>query len=161
MREYMGVYRGKRLDNGAWVDGNLITLHDSRCYIINNKFGACIDFDGNFIMTEAPFVCEVDPKTVGECTGLRYEGKLIFEGDLFGFDDDCIGVVIFKDGCFRMQVYGMCETYTEAGYSEDGGGWGIVECEPIDWYYVKDLGIIGNVHDNPELVKGGADDAAD
>ena len=154
MREHMGLYHGKRLDNGEWVEGFYYVKPESNTFV-NTTFYMISPTDG---------CCdyEVDPDTVGECTGRRDKnGKLIFEGDLFHFDDDCVGVVIFKDGCFRMQVYGMCDTFTENGYSEDGGGWGIVESEPIDWYYVRDLYIIGNVVDNPELLEGGTNHAAD
>lgn len=98
-------------------------------------------------------------ETVGQYTGLTDKnGKKIFEGDIFRIEDDMIAVIIFKDGCFRLQVYGVCGTFTESGYDEDGGGYGVIECEPIDWYYIHDMQVIGNIHDNPELLKGGASD---
>ena len=77
------LFRGKRVDNGEWVYGDLIQLHDGRKYIIDNKFGACIDDKGNFINTKSPFVNEVMPKTVSQYTGLKDKnGKKIFEGDI-------------------------------------------------------------------------------
>lgn len=155
MREHMGLYRGKREDGGEFLYGSLATFRNVR----NELYIAIIpseDGENQIIKLK-----RVDPDTVGECTGLPDKnGKLIFEGDIFHFDDDCVGVVIFKDGCFRVQVYDVRESDTEDGYSEDCG-WGIVECEPIDWYYVKDLVIVGNVHDNPELLEGAGKDAAD
>ncbi len=152
MREYMGLYRGKQIDNDAWVYGSLLVFPNTKRTKILRWNQSDLEFDEY----------EVVPETVGECTGLRdMNDDLIFEGDLFHFDDDCVGVVILKDGCFRMQVYGMCDTFTENGYSEDGGGWGIVESEPIDRYYVRNLYIIGNVVDNPELWEGGANHADD
>lgn len=56
--------QARRVDNGEMVRGDLINLHDGRKYIIDNRFGACIDNVGNFINTEAPFVNQVDPATV-------------------------------------------------------------------------------------------------
>ena len=93
--------------------------------------------------------------TVGQYTGLTDKnGKKIFEGDIFRIEDDMVAVVIFNEGCFRFQVYGQIGTFAESGYDECGGGYGIIECEPIDWYCVKDMQIIGNIHDNPELLGG-------
>ena len=67
MREIL--FRGKRKDNWEWVQGDLIQLHDERKFVVDNKFGACIDDKGNFINTESPFVCEVIPETIGQYTG--------------------------------------------------------------------------------------------
>lgn len=82
MRE--NIFRGKRKDNGVFIEGDLIQISEGRKFIIDNKFGACIDDKGNFINTEAPFVCEVDPETVGQYTGSTdICHKKIFKGILF------------------------------------------------------------------------------
>lgn len=93
--------------------------------------------------------------TLGQFTGLSDKnGKQIFEGDLFTMDDDdIVAVVIFKDGCFRLELHGLCGAFTESGFDECGGGYGIIECDPIDWYSVRDMEVIGNIHDNPELLE--------
>ena len=70
-------------------------------------------------------------------------------------DDDIVAVVIFKDGCFRLELHGICGTFTESGWDECGGGYGIIECDPIDWYSIRDMKVIGNIHDNPKLLEGG------
>lgn len=82
MREIL--FRGKRLDNGEWIEGCLIYI-DNQYYIA--------DYDKMMI----PFV---DPKTVGQFTGfLDKDGKKIFEGDCVG----CRGnIVIFTDGTFTI-----------------------------------------------------------
>lgn len=92
--------------------------------------------------------------TVGQFTGLTDKnGKKIFEGDIFKMEDEIVAVIIFKDGCFRLEEYGFTGVFTESGYDECGGGWDVIECEPIDWYLLKDMEIIGNIHDNPELLE--------
>lgn len=77
------LYRGKRIDNNEDVEGDLLQIPNGRKFIVNNMFGACIDKDGNFINTEAPFVCEVIPETVRQFTGLYdINGEMIFEDDI-------------------------------------------------------------------------------
>lgn len=139
MREIL--FRGKAKNDGEWLCGHYTEYAGVGQIWVDTDNGK-----HNYL---------VDIDTVGEYTGVPDKnGRNVFENDVFQLDDECIGVVIFKDGSFRLQVWGMCGTYTESGYDECGGGWGITECEPIDWYYIRDMEVIGNVHDNPELLEG-------
>lgn len=80
MREIL--FKAKRKDNNEWTYGDLIQLYDGRRFIIDNKFGACIDDKGNFINTEKPFVNEVIPETICQYIGLTDKnGVKIFEND--------------------------------------------------------------------------------
>lgn len=140
MREIL--FRSKRNDNGEWVYGDLMHKH----YNFDTKATKVIH---NNIMNY-----KVIPETIGQYTGMRDKnGKKIFEGDIFKMEDEIVAVIIFHEGCFRLQTWGLCGTYTESGYDECGGGWGIIECEPIDWYYIHDMEVIGNIHDNPEMLE--------
>lgn len=148
MREIL--FRGKRTD-GQWIYGSLLKVtYDGNTYnlIFADNF--------LFVFGEATAMehAAVDPSTVGQFTGLTDKnGKKIFEGDIFKMEDEIVAVIIFHEGCFRLQSWGMCGAFTESGYDECGGGWGIIECEPIDWYYIHDMEVIGNIHDNPELLE--------
>lgn len=142
MREIF--FRGKTA-KGEWVVGDLLNLHNGDKYIVNNKFGACIDDKGNFINTESPFVCKVISETVGQFTGLTDKsGKKIFEGDIvkaivgryefkeLDSEKVYVGKMIFDDACFWLQKYGGGAPYA-----------------PIWWD--SELEVLGNVFDNPEL----------
>ncbi len=86
---------------------------------------------------------EVIPETVGQYTGLTDKnGKKIFEGDivkgLFVFGE-ISSVVIFKYGSFGIEW-----NIDEIKVLDPFLGLRNIECE-----------VIGNIHDNPELLKGG------
>ena len=74
------------------------------------------------------------PETVGQYTGLTDKnGKKIFEGDIVKVDDDIY--VCFWNEC----------NY-EFGFTNSKRDFGIA--------YAQEVEVIGNIHDNPELLKG-------
>lgn len=126
MREIL--FRGKSTDTGAWV-------HGYYC----GPFG---DFDEHEICDIADPTCsrvDVDPETVGQYTGLTDKnGKRIFEGDIVKTDEGHIYDVDMDTGRRGWWPFacgdscGCCEKDTVSPSS----------CE-----------VIGNKHDNPELLK--------
>ena len=116
MREI--IFRGKRLDNGEWVEGNLfVSDTDGSTYILAGSRRVTIEW-------------EVDPGTVGQYTGLKdKDGKRIFEGDILSLRTGRPHVVRFENGAF------------------------ILEDSAIPMSFAIKFDIIGNVHDNPELIK--------
>ena len=124
MREIL--FRGKRKDNGAWVYGDLRQWRDASKGICDRSL--CRTF---------PVITE----TVGQYTGLTDKnGEKIFEGDI---------LVFCKGATHPIQVYW------------DGLGWKFLrngkriedafECNTIS--HIQKCEVIGNIHDNPELVK--------
>ena len=147
MREIL--FRGKiNKTESEWVEGFYVHITCGR-FMCDEHLIQTIKADGRIGQ-----LYNVYESTVGQFTGLTDKnGKKIFEGDIFKMEDEIVAVIIFHEGCFRLQTWGLCGTYTESGYDECGGGWGIIECEPIDWYYIHDMEVIGNIHDNPEMLE--------
>jgi uncharacterized phage protein (TIGR01671 family) len=136
MREIL--FRGKRMDNGEWVEGSLLkaTINGKTAYLI---FGDNFSFDGNDVKALSHAL--VDPATVGQYTGLTDKnGKRIFEGDIVTFKTR---VGSFKPHCVRW--YEEDARFLVAGI--DG-----VRSYPMDkaWEYE----VLGNIHDRPELIGG-------
>lgn len=123
MRKNMGLYRGKREDNGEWVEGFYVRLHDSKGHESHRIYSGYAETDcGDYY----PDWHEVIPETVGECSGLPDKtGKLIFEGDCINHP---LNVVEFLNGEFC--VAGDRPLDMMAKYGE----------------------IVCNTHDNPELL---------
>ena len=141
MREIL--FRGKRLDNGEWVEGYL----GQYTLIGNNKTWL------GYVIRSVPqklWDCdwfEVDPATVGQFTGLRANGKRIFEGDIVEADWGK-GVVKFLEGTFDSGIY----RYNGWVIERDDGDvdhralvhGSEVWMEPV---------VLGNIRDNPELLE--------
>lgn len=149
MREIL--FRGKRIDNGEWVEG----YYAKAKYVISEKemhiiFPLDLDL---FPHSEFSSYEEVDPATVGRFTGLKdANGKSIFELDIFAdADNECVGVVRWHNGSFKIFWYGLDGVMMPYGYDECAGKFGVLEVETFDDMYVNQMEVIGNIHDNPEL----------
>ena len=141
MREIL--FRAKCKNTKEWMEGVPVRIYD-----YGGKVWEMHPFETNFSV-----ICGVIPETICQFTGFYDKnGKKIFEGDIFHFEDDIFAMVVFRDGGFKLEEYGLRGTWTESGYDECGGGYGILDCSPIDWYTLIKLEVIGNIYDNPELI---------
>lgn len=119
------LYKAKRVDNGEWVVWNALT--------------------------GIPHVTSIIQDTICQCTGLKdNNGKLIWEND----------VIKYHFGNAYAQIrYGAYQSCFDSRKVEHIGFY-------VDWSesrnYRKDLGywinmvnaeVIGNIFDNPELIK--------
>lgn len=129
------LYRGKRKDNGEWVEGNLILYP-------NGKARICITTDKEPVYGSLHWVI---PETVGEWTGLHDKNdRRIFEGYII-----------------KTDKYGKIEGQSLV----DGYDYFEVIYEPAAFRLLKgfrafnlvgisgDYEVIGNIHDNPELLE--------
>lgn len=125
-------FRGKSVSNNEWVEGfyEFSYMYDSlrECHriILADK------------PTRTNYLSEVIPETVGQYTGLTDKnGKKIFEGDILK------GILILHPDRQTFEV-----VYENNGFyfrDEDEEGW-----HPD---HIDDYEVIGNTHDNPELLK--------
>ena len=141
MREIL--FRGKRTDNGEWVYGNFVRGCDE-------KYAYIVEF-GNKEMCRN--YVDVNPETVGQYTGLKDKnGTKIFGGDMIKpFDDEIDKMVVeFRLGQFLLCLYGERGYMAEYGW-EESGNYGCFEADPL-LSYGDDIEVIGNIHDNPELL---------
>ena len=161
MREVL--YRGKRVDNDEWVYGYYYKISAPPvCFKEDEK----VVRDKHFIIFEHPnyvpdwgmprqmVQAEVDPKTIGQWTGLTDEtGIKIFEGDVIKVEETGYvpftrtGIVVFKEGRFGVEYktcYGenaFC-VFDKTSVWREGNASG-----ELTYKYC----IVGNVWDNPEL----------
>ena len=139
MREIL--FRGKRTDNGEWVHGYYGCIGGMYHYIYTGK----IDITKGFVDHEK---YEVDFETVGQYTGMHGKNGKIFEGDYWIDEEGDILVVEFRNCQFCFVIYGYDDELF--GFSEVGE----LDCDPLDYYYINKIEFAGNIHDNPELLKG-------
>lgn len=88
------------------------------------------------------------------CTGLKDKnGKLIYEGDIFIDSEDIISTVSYCNKSLSFVVNGY-DYKSEDGspYGEDFYQSGEFE-EQLQFYDIDDCKIIGNIHENTEILK--------
>lgn len=139
------LFRGKQVDTGEWIEGYYAKQSNHSCFASQLKYQHFIFVDVCMDISLGGLIkFEVVPETIGQYTGLTDKnGKKIFEGDVI----KCISrfdakdmVVIFEKAEFHLVDCQRYKNYTECcGYRY----FGTLETE-----------VIGNIHDNSELLKG-------
>ena len=133
-------FRGKRVDNGEWIVGDLVHWRneENTIQIIQEKFGCCVDEKGNIVLIEEPFVCKVIPETVWQYAGLHDKnGKEIYEGDIIEAPDD-------------NDTYEICYSELECKFYFLGAGtFDFKYCREV---YKNNIKIVGNIHENKDLI---------
>lgn len=156
MREIL--FRGKRVDNGEWLYG---------CYYhcIGTAYGA------TFIVVNDFGFIEVIPHTVGQYTGLTDKnGVKIFEGDIIKSKHTIYGLTSEEQRrprfCYdyekRQEPYLFGRNivyYRNYEVQFYKGRYRIINKNithyiDTNFIYNHELEVIGNIHDNPKLLKG-------
>lgn len=126
------LYRGKRIDNGEWVQGYLYCIWEKR-YIL---WGMTNDI---------PNMVEVEPSTICQCIGYKDKNsKLIYENDIAKDDKGNLYKAFWQDNHYQFSW--MC---VKSEKLPIGTKWN------FDCFMGCEMEVIGNVFDNPELLDGG------
>lgn len=138
-------FRGKRKDTGEWVYGDLLHI-DGGCLIY---FGSQTETETPYIENSSPIAVElfkteiavVEPESVGQFTGLLDKnGKEIYEGDIIKGELMAWHTIRYNEenAAFVASFFDSpnnCCTVTQS------------------WINEFNKTVIGNIHDNSELLK--------
>lgn len=140
-------FRAMRADNGEWVYGDL--EHNPAKDITRiHTYDTEGNYEGQHIVT---------PESVCQFTGLRdIKGTEIYDGDILDT----------KTSNFVPNGYSFICKWIESGFALEyqGRTYGVKESNrwmnkyPLCQKNVEDLLIMGNIYDNPELVKQDSND---
>ena len=133
MREILFRGKPKNLKKYKWVQGQLLHHRDNLSVIYSE---------------EADHPIGVMPETVGQFTGLTDKnGKRIFEGDVVIYDNSPYnaycepirGVIAWRNGSLCFKYKPLSSVMYRALCSDD--------------FFAAKCDVIGNIHDNPELLE--------
>lgn len=152
MTEYEIKFRGKRIDNGEWVYGSLLSFSSGKLSIAPTKSKVFAASDEVMTLKK---VHGVDPATVGQFTGLKDgNGREIYKGDIIEAKLGILGEV--KIGPFSPKALkSWANTHFDNFMPQIYGVYVAVGGEE---YFVPansaGYKVIGNIYDNPELLEG-------
>ena len=157
MREIL--FRGKRMDNGAWETGSLVIVrmgcYDAQYYIADKMTG---------------YHTPVDPSTVSQYTGLTdKKGNRIWDGDIVRYTFDSPDDPTATENGLKVRTGRIFWSDWRASFAVTAGRNGSASLNNDVARYVRGrqiyeyvrgantVEVIGNVHDNPELLEGGVE----
>lgn len=123
-------FRGKRLDNGEWIVGSYIEAENRDRSIAHQ----IVPYEAGGI------VRDVNPDTIGQYTKVKdNKGVEIYEGDILRIYYDN-----HDSGITTVRSFGKIDYYTDCS-----------DYAILAWLSPDLCEIVGNIYDNPELLKGG------
>ena len=159
MREILFKAKAK---GGSWIEGDLIRYENGQVAILEKPFSKY-----GCEATEIVKRTEVIPETICQYTGLTDKnGNKIWENDIVNghSNPNDLAKVVFGEFCVIEvgsldKVDGVIGWHTEVIPTDD-----LSKCEPFclpmpltDFYIeISEFEVIGNIFDNPELLKGGS-----
>ena len=144
-------FRGKRIDNGEWVSGD----YHSRVGGVHCIIDIQPDFQGKVEYV----IIQVDADTVGQFTGLHdkngkeiYEGDIVLNKEIGGYGMEYVGIVrYYEEDCrFGIDTTAINKFTKRVLFSV---GESIINDGHCTITYTNEYEVLGNTHDNPELLK--------
>ena len=131
------LFRGARVCDGHFVNGSLVEVN-----------GECDSNESvpHIVISYGPDTFdwfEVDPETVGQCIGISDKhGIEIFEDDIVKYFEP-------HSKTWHTRIVRWDWRFAGFGLFDKESEW----CKESDWLKIKDIEVIGNIHDNKELLK--------
>lgn len=145
------LFMAKRSDNGEWVEGYYFCMtHTDGRHV--HHFIIPLGTDLSLGTPIEKIQVEIEPETLCQYSGLTDKNKRkIFEGDII-IEVDSGNIGIIKFGLYKFKHYGFyIEWMGNCGYRQD----------IYHWTSYRMIRVIGNIFDNPELLKAGQQANAD
>lgn len=138
------IFKAKRIDNGEWVEG---------CLVIDHSRSNLFEYRMQPVESGVLYAPPINPETICQYTGLTDKnGNRIWENDIIKYHFGEIYAPI-KYGCYQ-NCFDSQKT-EHVGFYVD---WSDGKCLRKDlgyWINMVDTMPVGNIFDNPELVKEG------
>lgn len=141
MREIL--FRGKRPDNGEWAYGYYCSFKGSSDIFVPFTEEEEKRNEGHIFSAVGGLWYKVIPETVGQFTGLTDKnGTKIFEGDVVAY-------CWYEAEPMNFRIDFVCGEFLAVPVKKREDVWAIRISGQGE-----NLEIIGNIHDNPELLEG-------
>ena len=143
MREIL--FKAKEVDSGEWVEGYLVRIDEETCFIASEYdiLAAYTDNRGTY----DGWMSAIDPETICQYTGLTDKnGNKIWENDVVRYEDD-LSNMLKEDLIVWNETHAA---FTRLHKSKMG-----LQYLYIDEFIASNSEVIGNIFDNPELLKAG------
>ena len=151
MREVL--FRGKEVADGKWIEG----FYSAEEY---NPYSGEVEHIPRIQIIGKCVSLGVIPETVGQYTGLTDKnGVKIFEGDILDVSSDVAygGVAVHRLGYFVVEFHNGCFMKSalddpQLSFFDNAKRKGLYHFISTDIHK-----IVGNIHDNPDILKGGGE----
>lgn len=150
------LFRGRRKDNGEWVEGYYLHKPNNKCIGLSNEEDSIANYrfmDWNLSEFENKIV---EPYTVGQYIGLTDKnGKKIFEGDIL--QNDQLPYMVNGRSIYFHEVVWMNDVsafglYVHKNPKSRANGLSHGEMQYIDNFDASEWEVVGNIHDNSDML---------